>query len=129
MSKKIRVRRIEEVDADTEHRMRLAIVDGNMARGAQIKELRTTKQVTHEEMCEILWQKYAGDAGRVRGDYVPTSMGSISMAERGVIALRDRQFFAYKAAIHEASKSKTAKERRRRANKTAGKKVQRRRTA
>jgi hypothetical protein len=51
------------------------------------------------------------------------------MAERGIITLRDRQFFAYKAAIMEASKSKKAKERRRRANKNPAKRVQRRRSA
>ncbi len=57
-------------------------------------------------MSEALWERFGDDAR------VPCSNFAVSMAERGIVAMSDRVFFAFKAAINYASSQEGAKARR-----------------
>lgn len=122
------IRSIEAIDAKDFADMRLAVYAGNLKRGAQIRELRTSLQVTQKEMQAELEYVFGGleyqDPKRV-----PCSDCSVSWAERGIVAMTDRTFFAYKAAVNVASRQEGAKDRRklvRRLERAESKKLKRR---
>ena len=91
--------------------MRLAVYSGNLKRGAVIRELRTGRQVTQEEMADELEERF-GDIDRGEPRSVPWSVYSVSTAERGITPMTDRTFFAYKAAVNTAAAGEGPRERR-----------------
>ena len=100
------MRSIEEVNSQDFANLKLAIYSGNLKRGAQIRELRTSRQVTQNEMSDALWERFGDD------ERVPCSNFAVSMAERGITAMSDRVFFAFKSAITFAASQEGAKDRR-----------------
>lgn len=90
---------------------RLAVLRGNLRRGASFRAKRTGAQVTMAELTAAIKKV-------VRGVDVPSSSYTISYKERGFTGMTAETEAAWLRALRLATRSETAKERRKLAART-----------